>query len=134
MCVQKDKFLPQECGIPKFQSWKGSSNYIPHCIVDQTCNMASHTWLTLTSDTTCFLFWLWGLLISTNPQINTICTYAWPEQTPKCALAWWQLWNFIVRQVKFNSFLLPNEQPQSIFWYLVKPFNWGLSKNSIFQV
>ena len=30
-------------------------------------------------------------------------------------LGWWQLWNFIVWQVKFNRFLHPNEHYQRIF-------------------
>ena len=32
-----------------------------------------------------------------------------------------------MRQVKFNRFWHPNEHPQRIFWYLVKPFDWGLT-------
>ena len=47
-----------------------------------------------------------------------------------CTLAWWQLWNFIVRQVKFNRFLHPNENPQRIFWKLVWPSDLGLPKKS----
>ena len=30
-------------------------------------------------------------------------------------LAWWRLWNIIVRQVSFNSFLHPNEPTQVVF-------------------
>ena len=41
---------------------------------------------------------------------------------------WWQLRNFIVRQVEFNRFLHPNEHPQRIFWYLVRLFDWEPSK------
>ena len=44
-------------------------------------------------------------------------------------VAWWQLWSFIVRQANFNRFLHPNENPKRIFWYLVRPFDWKLSKN-----
>ena len=35
-------------------------------------------------------------------------------------IAWWWLWNFIVRQVKFNLFLHPNEPPQRILWCIVR--------------
>ena len=39
-------------------------------------------------------------------------------------LAWRGLWNFIVDQVKFNRFLLPNERTQRIFWYLLRRVEW----------
>ena len=35
-------------------------------------------------------------------------------------VAWWRLCNFIVRQVKFNMFLHPNEPPQRIFIHIVR--------------
>ena len=33
----------------------------------------------------------------------------------QCMLVWWQLWNIIVRQMKFNRFSHSNDYPQSIF-------------------
>ena len=48
-------------------------------------------------------------------------------------LVWWQLWNLIVRYVKFNSLLHPTEHSQRIFWYLVRLFDWEL-KISIIKV
>ena len=39
-------------------------------------------------------------------------------------LAWWQLWSFIVRQVKYKMFLHPNEPPQMIFFISCK-MTWG---------
>ena len=33
-------------------------------------------------------------------------------------VVWWGLWNFIVRQIRFNKLLHPNELPLRIFWYL----------------
>ena len=50
-----------------------------------------------------------------------------------CTLAWWQLWNFIECQAKFNRFLYPNEHIQRIFWYLVRLFESELSKIGNFQ-
>ena len=38
----------------------------------------------------------------------------------KFTLVWWLLWNFIIRQMKFNRFLHPNEPLQRIFLYLVR--------------
>ena len=43
-------------------------------------------------------------------------------------VVWWKMWNFIVRQVNFNSFLHPNEPPQRIFWYLVRKLKAEQSK------
>ena len=44
-------------------------------------------------------------------------------------LAYWRLWNFIVRHMKFNSFLHSNEHaPRIFFWYLVKRFEAEPSK------
>ena len=34
--------------------------------------------------------------------------------------------------MKFNRYLHPNEHPQKIFWYFVRPFDQGLLKNSYF--
>ena len=48
-------------------------------------------------------------------------------------LAWWQLWNFIECQAKFNRFLYPNKHIQRIFWYLVRLFESELSKIGNFQ-
>ena len=42
--------------------------------------------------------------------------------------AWWRLRNFMVRQVKFNLFLHPNEPPQRIFWYIVRQLEAKPSK------
>ena len=47
----------------------------------------------------------------------------------QCRLVWWQLWNFKVWQIKFNRFLHPNKHPSMIFWYLMRPFDYVLSKN-----
>ena len=47
-------------------------------------------------------------------------------------LAWRQLWNFIVFQVKLNRFLHPNNHAQRIFWYLVKWFDATPLKIGIF--
>ena len=44
-----------------------------------------------------------------------------------CTIVWWQLWNFIVRQVNFNSFLHPNEPPRRIFSYLARQVEPDLS-------
>ena len=33
-------------------------------------------------------------------------------------IAWWQVWNFIVLQTKFNRYLHPNKPPRRFFWYL----------------
>ena len=38
------------------------------------------------------------------------------------------LWNFMVRQNKFNRHQYPNEYPQTIFWYHVIWFEWETSK------
>ena len=70
----------------------------------------------------CFLFATKSLWISHKIPLGV------------CHLAWWQLWNSIVMQVKFNKFLHPNEHPQRIFWYLERPFDWKLSKNRYFLV
>ena len=48
-------------------------------------------------------------------------------------LVWQQLWNFLVAQLKFNRFLHLNEPPKRIFWYLIRPFDWRLSKLGQFQ-
>ena len=40
-----------------------------------------------------------------------------------CPLLWWELWNCIVRQLKFIRFLHTNEHPQRTSWYLVKLFD-----------
>ena len=45
-----------------------------------------------------------------------------------CMLVWWQLWNFSWNQMKFYTFLHPNEPPQTIFWYLVTQFDCEPSK------
>jgi len=50
-----------------------------------------------------------------------------------CALVWWQFWNFIVRQVNFNSFLHPNKPHQRIFLYLVQQLEVEPSKVFSFQ-
>ena len=44
-----------------------------------------------------------GKLVNLRTRLNYTCT-----------LVSQQLWNFIVRQVKFNGFAYPNEQPQRI--------------------
>ena len=49
-------------------------------------------------------------------------------------LVWWQLWNFIVRHVKFNAFLHPNEHPERICSYLVRQFEAKLAKIGHFQI
>ena len=41
--------------------------------------------------------------------------------------------NFIVRQVTFNKYLLPNEHSLSILWYLFG-FFWGVGVGGIFKV
>ena len=46
----------------------------------------------------------------------------------ECLLVWWQFYNFIVRHMKFNIFLHPNEHPQRIFWYIIRLFDWEPSK------
>ena len=46
--------------------------------------------------------------------------------------AWWQLLNFIMRKVKFNRFLHPNEDPLRKSWYAVISSDWRLSKNVCF--
>ena len=46
----------------------------------------------------------------------------------ECIVARWQLWNFIVRQVKFNMFLHPNEPPRRIFWFIVRKLEAEPSK------
>ena len=53
-----------------------------------------------------------------------------------CLLVWWRLWNFIVRQVNFNTFLHPYEPPDRIFLYLVRQFEAVLSKIwlSVFKI
>ena len=48
-------------------------------------------------------------------------------------LAWWQLWNFIEFQAKFNIFSYHNDHIQRIFWYLVRLFESELSKIGDFQ-
>ena len=45
-----------------------------------------------------------------------------PKFSP--TLVWWQLWNFSVVQLKFNK---------RIFLYLVRSFDWGMSKIRHFQ-
>ena len=55
------------------------------------------------------------------------------EKVSLFTLAWWQLWNFIECQAKFNRFLYPNEHIQRIFWYLVRLFESELSKIGNFQ-
>ena len=47
---------------------------------------------------------------------------------------WTQLWNFIVRLVKFNAFLHPNEHLERIFSYLVRQFEAELAKIGHFQI
>ena len=49
------------------------------------------------------------------------------------SLVWWWLWNFSVLQVKFNWILHLNEPPKRIFWHLIRPFDWTLSKIGYFQ-
>ena len=46
---------------------------------------------------------------------------------------WTRLWNFMVRQVKLNRFLHPNDLPQRIFWYLIRQLDWMESKVGYFQ-
>ena len=59
---------------------------------------------------------------------------AWQvSMAPLWWFLWWQLWNFSVVHLKFNSILHLNEPPKRIFWYLVRPFDWGLSKIGLFQ-
>ena len=43
-----------------------------------------------------------------------------------------QLWNFIFLQGKVNIFLPTNENPHRTVWYLLRTFDWGLSKKTIF--
>ena len=57
----------------------------------------------------------------------------WHFNAKKLQLVWWQLWNFSVVQMKFNRFLYLNEPPKRMFWYLVRPFDWGLSQIGHFQ-
>ena len=57
----------------------------------------------------------------------------WAPHFLPCRVVRWQLWNFSVVQVKFNSFLHFNEPPKRNFWYLVRPFYWRLSKIGYFQ-
>ena len=45
-----------------------------------------------------------NMLMSKTTIIRTLST-----------VAWWRLWNFIVRQVKFNTISHHNESPQRIF-------------------
>ena len=40
-------------------------------------------------------------------EFQKLCSWSW-------RLIWWQLWNFIERQVKFNWYLLPIEHPERI--------------------
>ena len=40
---------------------------------------------------------------------------------------------FSVVQLKFNRFLHLNKPPKRIFWYLIRPFDWRLSKIVHFQ-
>ena len=49
-------------------------------------------------------------------------------------VAWWQLWNFIVKQMKFNRFLHSNEHPERICLYLVRQLDYELSKVGHFQI
>ena len=51
-----------------------------------------------------------------------------------CILAWWQLWNFMKCQAKFNRFSYHNDHIQRIFWYLVRLFKSELSKIGNFQI
>ena len=48
-------------------------------------------------------------------------------------LVWWQLYNSLVLQFKFNRFLHLDEPPRRIFCYLIRHFDWGLSKVGHFQ-
>ena len=45
-----------------------------------------------------------------------------------CSVVWWQLYNFLVVQVKFNRFLHSNEHPKWILCYLVRLFDVVSSK------
>ena len=49
------------------------------------------------------------------------------------SLVWGQLWNFSVVQLKFDRLLHLNEPPKMIFCYLVRHFDWRLSKVGHFQ-
>ena len=49
-------------------------------------------------------------------------------------IMWWQLWNFLVCQVKFNRFLYRNNLTQRIFWYLERLFESELSKIGNFKI
>ena len=40
----------------------------------------------------------------------------------------WLSWNFWMEQLKFNRFLHQSEHFKRIFWYLVRTFDWRLSK------
>ena len=62
-------------------------------------------------------------------KVNIYCIHA-----QGYTLVWWQLWNFIVRQVNFNIFLHPNEPPQKGFQYLVGQLVANLSKIWHFQL
>ena len=53
--------------------------------------------------------------------------------TPWLCNSWWELWNFSVVQLKFNRFLQLNEPPKRIFLYLVRCFDWRMSKVGHFQ-
>ena len=46
-----------------------------------------------------------------------------------CSLVRWQLWNFILWQIRFNRSLHPNEYPKWVFWYVVRLFESMLSEN-----
>ena len=48
-------------------------------------------------------------------------------------LEWWELWNFIVWQMRFNRFLHLNEFPRKIFSYLGRQLYWEKSKIGRFQ-
>ena len=49
-------------------------------------------------------------------------------------LVWWQLWSFLVCQVKFNRYLYSNKHIQKIFRYLERLFESNLSKLDNFEV
>ena len=59
--------------------------------------------------------WRWSWLIDPfqkSDKDHRFCTW-W-------LVVWPRLWHFLVRQVKFNRFLVPNEHPERICLYLVR--------------
>ena len=80
------------------------------------------------------LIMTWKLMQKVNSGLRLIIFHTFIGCTLQiCTLVSWELWNFIVWQIKFNAFLHPNELPRRIFWYLVRQLDWGQSEMGSFS-